>query len=75
MPTEQQIIAILKQYGATKKSIEISNMIDGVASDNSSYFIKLNKKQRGVANRDTQRFPHISPARGETPVHMTSVLS
>lgn len=73
MPTEQQIIAILKKYGASKKSIQISDMIDGVASDNSSYFIKLNKRQMGVANRDTQRFPHISPSIGDTPVHMTSI--
>jgi len=73
MPSEMQIIAILKRWGASEKSIEISNKIDGVATEHSSYFIKLNKKQRQLANRETQRFPHISPALDDTPVHLTSI--
>ena len=68
MPTEMQLISILKTYGISEKSMKILDDTSGI-----SIFAKLNKGDQSQTGRDTQRYPHISPPKGETPAHITDI--
>lgn len=69
MPSEEQVRSILKTFGVSEQSMKLVNGDDGGITA----FIKASKKTRRAIGRDTQRFPHISPALGETPAHLTSI--
>lgn len=65
--TDQQIYSILESYGVSKKSLT-------QLEDTGHYFPKLASSSEAIAiHRDTQRFPHFSPAKDATPPHITSI--
>ena len=65
--TDQQIISILESFGVSEKSLTL-------LEESGHYFPKLASRAEAESiGRDTQRFPHFSPAKDETPPHITSI--
>lgn len=68
MPNQEQLKSILKTYGVSEHSMEI---ISGKHGD--SIFVKMNKGDKASTGRETQRYPHLSPALNQTPAHLTDI--
>ena len=68
MPTLDQLKSILKTYGVSDKSMQVLDEQNGY-----TIFLKMGKKGQKESGRETQRYPHISPAKDETPAHLTDI--
>lgn len=68
MPTLEQLKSVLKTCGVSEHSMKV---IAGNHGD--SIFVKMTKGDMERTGRDTQRYPHISPALDGTPAHLTDI--
>lgn len=68
MPTLIQLKSVLRTYGVSEHSMEVISSRYG-----DSIFVRMSKKDRKSTGRETQRYPHISPAFEGTPAHVTDI--
>jgi hypothetical protein len=68
MPTLIQLKSVLQTYGVSEHAMTVIHSRHG-----DSIFVKMSKSDKKATGRETQRYPHISPAFDGTPAHVTDI--